>query len=46
VTPDMQLLWETHYDGHDLSYTDAIPIYEASPSFTLSVSVPQAFGSC
>jgi len=45
IQPDSQVLWEKYYDGYDLNYTVAEPIYEASPSFTLSRSIPQAFCS-
>lgn len=43
IQPDNQVLWEKYYDSYTLRYTEAEPIYEASPSFTLAHSIPQAF---
>jgi hypothetical protein len=43
IQPDNQVLWEEYYDAYALQYTVAEPIYEASPSFTVSRSIPQAF---
>jgi len=43
VTPTQQELWEAYYDSFELSYTTAEPTYEASPSFLISRSIPQAF---
>jgi hypothetical protein len=45
IQPDLQSLWEHYYDNYTLRYTEAEPIYEASPSFTLSRSIPQAFST-
>lgn len=43
ITPDQQKLWEGYYRTFRLTYNAAEPTYEASPSFLLSRSIPQAF---
>jgi len=43
VTPTQQEWWESYYDRYELCYTTAEPTYEASPSFLISRSIPQAF---
>lgn len=43
IQPDVQVLWEEHYHGAKMEYTVAEPLYETSPSFTLSRSLPLAF---
>lgn len=45
VQPDMQIQWELQYRLMTLHYAEATPFYEASPSFILSRSLPQAFCS-